>query len=452
MFLTCDQSTREADSGAVWLNSTGVPPVNHAQDPRATFKLRHYRKGERGNVMIMTAIFAVGLVLAVGLCIDGARIYMTRAELQNAADAAALAAARELSSGTSGLTDAVTQAQAAALQANKYGLNRSGSTAPAVTISTVEFAADLNGTWYVGAGGVPSGTETSIKYVRVTTQTTNTPILFAIRALGNSHAESRSATAGMSAPINSICDFFPVAVALDPTVQPGDASDGYPAPNTEMWLTFNQGTGSQSILADKDYIVISADGSNAVGDTTAAAAGLTDICTSLNSQIAIPTDSANQNNGPKQIAKGVDTRFDDCLTGSTNCDIQGTGSPLNPTTFPPDTNVRENITFQQYDNRLAVTAPPNHPPGQDQRRILIVPIVWPATYSGSPPVATVRKWAALFLKDKPIVNSPCSKSGTGQNTCAQLHVEWIDEKLVLGRGVYVPGAGCTTFALPVLYK
>src|SRR5262249_17770386 len=133
------------------------------------------RKGEHGNVMIMTAILAIGLVLAVGLCLDGARIYMTRTELQNAADAAALAAARELNGGTGGLTDAVAAAQASALQANKYGLNRTGGNAPAVTISTVEFATSLNGPWYVGAGGVPAGTETNIKYVRVTTLISVTP-------------------------------------------------------------------------------------------------------------------------------------------------------------------------------------------------------------------------------------------------------------------------------------
>jgi len=28
-------------SGAVWRGGTGVPPVNHAQDARATFKLFH---------------------------------------------------------------------------------------------------------------------------------------------------------------------------------------------------------------------------------------------------------------------------------------------------------------------------------------------------------------------------------------------------------------------------
>jgi hypothetical protein len=31
-------------SGAVWRSGTGVPPVNHAQDAGATFKLHHYRE------------------------------------------------------------------------------------------------------------------------------------------------------------------------------------------------------------------------------------------------------------------------------------------------------------------------------------------------------------------------------------------------------------------------
>lgn len=413
------------------------------------------RRGERGNVMIMTAILAVGLVLAVGLCIDGARIYMTRAELQNAADAAALSAARELNGGTSGLNDAVTAAQAAALQANKYGLNRTGGNAPAVTISTVEFAVSLNGPWYVGAGGVPAGAESTISYVRVTTMTANTPVLFAVRAIGNNHAESRSAVAGMSAPINIICDFFPIAVALDPALEPGDdESTGYPAPNTTMLLTFNQGTGSEAILSNKDYVILEVPdiSGNGSPETVALAAGLTSICQTLNTSVPFHmTPSANPNNGPRQIAKGVDTRFDNCITGSP-CDINGAGPPLDPAMYPPDSNIQEAITFQQYDNRTAVTAPTYHPPGQDQRRILVVPIVWPGTFN--PPNAIVRKWAAFFLKDKPVVNSPCTKNAaTGQNSCAQLHVEWIGESLILGRGFYDPGnCPSSTFSVAVLYR
>ena len=405
------------------------------------------RKGERGNVMIMTAILAVGLVLAVGLCIDGARLYMTRAQLQNAADAAALAGARELNAGTSGLNDAVTAAQAAALQANKYSLNRTGVNAPAVTISTVEFAANLNGPWYVGAGGVPAGTESTISYVRVTTMTANTTVLFAVRAIGNSHAESRTATAGYSAPINTICDFFPIAVALDPAMNIADGDDPnctypcYPMANTNMTLNFVQGTGNSATLLNRDFIVLEVPDitGNGAPETAVLSAGLTSICKTLNASIEFHmTPSANMNNGPRQITDGTNTRF--------NVYGNGYGNALQPSTFPPDSNVQELISFLQYDNRTAVTAPNPNAPGQDMRRVLVVPIVWPGTYS--PPNTVVRKWAAFFLREKLVVTNPCSQN----SNCGEMHVEWIDERLILGRGGFDPTGGCTTLSVPVLYQ
>jgi Flp pilus assembly protein TadG len=404
------------------------------------------RKGEHGNVMIMTAILAVGLVLAVGLCIDGARIYMTRAELQNAADAAALAAARELNGGTGGLTDAVAAAQASALQANKYGLNRTGGNAPAVTISSVEFAPNLNGPWNP-VGSIDATQAKTINYVRVTTLTANTRVLFGVKALGNNHTESRRAVAGYSAPINTICDFFPIAVALDPAKNIADGDDPtcvsncYPQPNTPMTLRFVQGTGNSATLANKDYIILEVPDitGNGAPETAVLSAGLTSICKTLDASIDFHmTPSANQNNGPRQITDGTNTRF--------NTYPNGYGNALQPSTFPPDSNVRPNITFDQYDNRTAVMAPNPNAPGQDQRRILIVPIVWPGTYD--PPTTVVRKWAALFLKEPLVVSNPCNKN----SVCGEMHAEWIDEKLVLGRGGFNPNGGCTTLSVPVLYQ
>lgn len=407
------------------------------------------RKGERGNVMLMTAILAVGLVLAVGLCIDGARIYMTRAELQSAADAAALSAARELNGGTGGLDDAFSAAKASALEANKYGLNRTNGNAPSVTINTVEFAPGLNGPWYLynqgsPGGGISAAVAATISYVRVTTLTANTPVLFAVRAIGNSHAESRSATAGYSAPINTICDFFPIAVALDPAYSLADGDDpttGYPAPNTNMTLRFVQGTGGEATVANKDYIILEVPDINGVGapETAVLSAGLTSICKTLNTSIEFHmTPSANMNNGPRQITDGTNTRF--------NVYANGYGNQLNPTTFPPDSNIQEPLTFSQYDNRTAVTAPNPNAPGQDARRILIVPIVWPGTYN--PPTTVIRKWAAFFIKERLLVTNPCNKN----SLCGEMQVEWIDERLVLGRGGFDPAGGCTTFSVPVLYQ
>ena len=56
------------------------------------------RKGERGSVLAMSAISMLSLILAAGLAIDVSHFYTAKAELQNVADAAALAAASQLNS------------------------------------------------------------------------------------------------------------------------------------------------------------------------------------------------------------------------------------------------------------------------------------------------------------------------------------------------------------------
>src|SRR5882724_313013 len=152
------------------------------------------RSGERGSIMIMTAIFAVLLLLMVGLCLDVSRIYLVRAELQNAADAAALTAARELDGGTLGIDNAVNQATN--VIANTQGLRAKAN----VAIFSVEFATTLNGTYMNAATAKVQDATTisNIQFVRVTTQSTATNILFASSALGASHAESRQAVAGKS--------------------------------------------------------------------------------------------------------------------------------------------------------------------------------------------------------------------------------------------------------------
>ena len=50
-------------------------------------------KAERGSILVMSAVGMLCMLLAVGLGVDVSRFYSAKAELQNAADAAALAAA-----------------------------------------------------------------------------------------------------------------------------------------------------------------------------------------------------------------------------------------------------------------------------------------------------------------------------------------------------------------------
>jgi len=380
----------------------------------------------------MTAVLLVGIVGVLGLSIDVGRIYMVRTGLQNAADAAALAAARELNGGTGGLSKAVSQANAAALQANTYGLSRSGISVPSVTISKIEFSTSLaaNATWYNNTNGnnVPAGTETSIKYVRVTTQAATVGIIFAAQALGSSHVEQRVSTAGASVGLNGIC-YFPVAVALN------DLS----IPVHQLTLSFTDGTGSSVTLANFGYTVLNVPGSGPGGgspETANAAAGGAQLCGAVGDSLTLSTtNSANSTNGPKQIADGANTRFDSYHTGYANS--------LNATSYPPDTNVYDNngnpLTATQYLNRSPLTAPTD--PGQDNRRVMVMPIITPGTYN--PGAITIKKFGAFLLRKS------VNRNGSG---AGDLVVEYLGDTYLVGHGTYDPNKGATNISIPVLYR
>ncbi len=54
------------------------------------------RKRERGSILATSAIGMMAILLAVGLGVDISRFYLVKTELQNGADAAALAAVSAL--------------------------------------------------------------------------------------------------------------------------------------------------------------------------------------------------------------------------------------------------------------------------------------------------------------------------------------------------------------------
>jgi Flp pilus assembly protein TadG len=374
----------------------------------------------------MTTVLLVGLVFVLGLSIDVGRIYMVRSGLQNAADAAALAAARELNGGSAGLTDAVSQANAIV---NNYGFNRTGVTAPSVTISKIEFAATINGTWYVGAGAVPANTIKNIKFVRVTTQAASVNMLFAVRALGATHTEQRTATAGASVGLNTLC-FFPGAVSLS------DQS----IPVHQMTFTFVDGTGSSVTMPNFGYVVLNvpaaAPGQGAP-ETANSAAGGTPLCGSIGDSIGLSSsNSANSTNGPKQVADGANTRFDTYQNGYANS--------LNPTAYPPDTNIYDNngspLTAAQYLAKSPLTAPTD--PGKDDRRVMIMPITDPGTYNSK--TITIKKFGAFLLRRS------VRRNGGG---AGDLLVEYLGDTFLIGRGSFDPSkAGTSTLSIPVLYK
>ena len=168
------------------------------------------RKRQRGSILATSAIGMLSVLLAVGLGVDISRLYLSKAELQNAADAAALAGVSGLNGDAPGITEAANRAVTAM---NKYDFNKTGVTFPR---SNVLFAVNLEGPYMSEGSAFLS--PTNIRFVKVTTPDSPVGMSFAAMVLGNSRNLSATATAGLSVPLNVICPWLP-AFVLD---IPGD--------------------------------------------------------------------------------------------------------------------------------------------------------------------------------------------------------------------------------------
>ncbi len=83
------------------------------------------RSRVRGQILVMVALGAVGLLALVALAVDGSRVYMARRHAQNAADAAALAMAWSWLRSHGSCTAAVNQGMATA---SSLGYDNNGTT------------------------------------------------------------------------------------------------------------------------------------------------------------------------------------------------------------------------------------------------------------------------------------------------------------------------------------
>jgi Flp pilus assembly protein TadG len=163
------------------------------------------RKQERGSILATSAIGMLAILLAVGLGVDISRFYLVKAELQNGADAAALAAVSALNGAPAGINAALQQATTKTT--NNYDFNNTG-----IKITNVEFSANLNSGYMPAVAAAAPGTAPNIRYVRVTTEPSPVAVSFAGAVLGKSKDLTATATAGYSVGLTDICNFLPVMV------------------------------------------------------------------------------------------------------------------------------------------------------------------------------------------------------------------------------------------------
>ena len=361
-------------------------------------------KRERGSILATSAIGMLSILLAVGLGVDISRFYLAKAELQNAADAAALAAVSALDTSPLGITKAVDRAVASM---NKYDFNQTGVSFPR---SNVLFAVNLEGTYMDEASAQTQSDD--IRFVRVTTPPSAVGVSFAVTVLGNSKNLSANATAGLSVPLNRFCNFLPVSVIDYGTpISPGNT------------YTFRASSGTS--VAPGNYQILAVAGEGGKDVRIGIAAGV-DRCASPGEEYAVDTKPGVTAGAVRQ---GLNTRFDEYVT-----------SQVNPDEMPPDSNIQENINHDDYLARNPFKSPSHT--GVDGRRIVVIPIVKEGEYDQGRNVVRFDRFGFFFLQ---------TKVGGGRG--GDLVAEYIDD-VVIGQGGYDPNGAPVNglMAVPVLYK
>ena len=187
------------------------------------------RKGEHGGVVAYTVMSALFLFLAVGLGVDLSHLYTVKTELQNAADAAALAGCTPLDEPDAAKIEEAVDRAIKVLNSNKYNFNNKEFVPGGVDVDDladlrqyVRFAVNL-ADFDTGDGlseADAAATPTNIRFVRVITPSVPVSVFFSVPILGAFRNMNATAVAGFSVPGNtSFCILPLTAVACNP----GDA-------------------------------------------------------------------------------------------------------------------------------------------------------------------------------------------------------------------------------------
>jgi Flp pilus assembly protein TadG len=376
---------------------------------KVKFAGRRSRRSERGSVLAMATLGMLCFLLAAGLGVDISRLYTAKTELQNAADAAALAAASGLNGHASGITEATDRAVAAM---NSYNFNK---TTVSFSRTNVRFAKNFSDfdTGLDMSEASAAASPKDVRFVKVITPTEPVGMSFASPLLGNNRNLTAEATAGMSVPLNKFTGYLPAFVVDSDdgkTIVPGDLYTFRGAP--------------QNSVAPGNYQLLAIDGSGGSDDRIGLASGVKNVVGAGGYVDTKPGVTAGA------VRQGINTRFDDYA------------SQLDPDAYPPDTNIAEDITYAQYLDGT-VKKSPGHP-GVEGRRVVLIPIVKINQLDGGRTEVQIDRFGAFFLRSK-------VSGGNG----GDIQAEYIGEGVVVGNGTYDPNGPPNQgppITKPVLYK
>lgn len=179
-------------------------------------------RNQAGAVLPVLALSLIVLISLLALVFDLGRTYIAKTELQNAADASALAGAKALDGTASGIDNAVNMAIEAAGK-NSF-LGNTGHEAVTITSADIQFSSSPTGAWL--DAGTAKGAPADKGFIKVDTGTRNLTSWFApIMDIVNT-AASGMAVAGRYPP-GALAPMFVPAVRRNTDQASSNASPPY---------------------------------------------------------------------------------------------------------------------------------------------------------------------------------------------------------------------------------
>lgn len=437
---------------------------------------RSSREKERGSVLTYTVLSVLFLFFAVGLGVDLSHLYLVKAELQNTADAAALAGASALTlPNPTRITTAVDRA-VTVMNQNKYNFNNKDYVnvmSLANQRDLVRFAVNLSEFDNGGTGrseATAIADPNDIRFVRVITPPVPVNIFFSIPILGVSRQMTARAVSGLSIPGNvSVC-ISPLSAVYNPNadmppeswgncpvedgrgpndLQPvppsGPDPDGNGTCNPKREFckrcTYTIRAPGAAGPSAGNYQILSCAGNGkalvrqALANYNNCQCGLQ----SVGADVQIPTGPGV---GAGPVGQGLNVRFDVYSGGLTYS-----------ASIPPDSNVAQGtssgtganqtwtgISWGQYKANSPTAPPSISHPGVVNRRVLIIPTIPITEFQNGRDMVRIGGLGGFFMRSQ--------VTGTNED----IMVEYIGDDITSVIGFDPNDTNDTNIVTPVLYR
>lgn len=378
-------------------------------------------RAQRGAVAIIVAISIVTMIGMVGLAIDLGQIFVAKTELQNGADACALAAVADMHPGTTKPTELALAAGRKVVALHRAGFQNHALSGTATPV-TIEFSEAASGP-FVSGSGLTTLQANAMKYVRcsVTYSGIKTFFIQVLNVLPGVNIGDQQVTASAVAsllPSQGGCA-IPIALCTADAVSPkkGQWFPGplQPGPNADLiagnfgWVDLTPGGKGTSDIGSQ----VSGEGVCVlpeIGTPVAVAGNRTALAAQFNSRFGIyfgavqAGDAAPDRTGfayTRLTWPAMKEAFSDYPTRSTaNAPYQG--DSVTGLSVQGSANAKLKPYLQQY--------------GRD-RRVVTVPVVDCTAEGKLAKNATVTGWGCVFLLHPMNETAPAKDSSTGILNC-----------------------------------